>query len=55
VISVAVVIDALGESWKVWQMLAKKYPALVVIDCYSHQLSCCSIHLTLIMDGFCTD
>jgi hypothetical protein len=39
VIAVAVVTDASGESRKARRMLGKKYPSLVVIDCYSHQVS----------------
>jgi hypothetical protein len=46
VIAVAVVTDASGESRKARRMLAKKYPALVVIDCYLHQVSRCSINST---------
>jgi hypothetical protein len=38
VVAVAVVTDASGECRKAKRKLAEKYPALIVIDCYSHQV-----------------
>jgi hypothetical protein len=38
VIVVGLVTDASGESRKARQLFAKKYPFLIVLDCYSHQV-----------------
>jgi hypothetical protein len=35
---VAIVMDALGECQKAQWILGQKYPWLVVLDCYSHQV-----------------
>jgi hypothetical protein len=37
---VAVVTDASGESWKACCLFARKYPRIMVLDCYAHQVRC---------------
>lgn len=38
VIIIAIVTDASGEARKARQLLGEKYPWLVVLDCYAHQV-----------------
>lgn len=40
-IVVAVVTDASGESLKARKMFSRKHPQIIVLDCYSHQVSNC--------------
>ena len=40
-IMVAMVTDTSGECWKMWWLLGHKYPHIVILDCYGHQV--CSI------------
>jgi hypothetical protein len=35
---VAVVMDTSGESWKAHRLFARKYPQIMVLDCYAHQV-----------------
>ena len=35
---VAVVTDASGKSLKAWCLFVQKYPWIIIIDCYSHQV-----------------
>ena len=37
------VTDASGESRKARRLFARKYPFLIVLDCYSHQVSAHSL------------
>lgn len=39
VIVVGLVTDASGEARKARRLFARKYPSLIVLDCYSHQVS----------------
>jgi hypothetical protein len=39
VILVAIVTDASGKCRKARRILAQKYPWLIVLDCYAHQVS----------------
>lgn len=38
VVIIAIVTDASGEARKACQLLGEKYPWLVVLDCYAHQV-----------------
>ena len=38
IVLVAVVTDASGECRKARRQLARKYPWLIVLDCYAHQV-----------------
>ena len=46
---VAVVTDASGECRKARKILALKYPDILFIDCYAHQVCCVSILLLVIL------
>ena len=37
-IVVAIVMDASGECRKAQRLLGRKYPHIIVLDCYSHQV-----------------
>jgi Mg-chelatase subunit ChlD len=43
VVVVAIVTDASGECRKAHRMLARKYPWIVLLDCYAHQ-----VHISVI-------
>ena len=38
VVIIAIVTDASGEARKARRLLGEKYPWLVVLDCYAHQV-----------------
>ena len=46
---VAVVTDASGECRKARRILAPKYPDIVFLDCYAHQVSASPVSLSIIL------
>lgn len=46
-IVVALVTDASGEACKARRLFAAKYPNIIVLDCYSHQV--CSFNFWVIL------
>jgi hypothetical protein len=48
VVVVGLVTDASGEARKARRLFARKYPFLIVLDCYSHQVSEFNIHYRLL-------